>query len=149
LSWYFLESSAFAKLFILEEGSEALIHLLQDVDDSRKLLSALAPLEVRSAIRRRERSDDISSSDADRALENVARECLRIIEQPVTATVVEAACAMLDIHPLRALDALQLATCIVARETLRVDDIHFASSDEILMRAAKAEGFAVLNPISM
>lgn len=149
MNLYFLESSAFAKLFVFEEGSEALIRLLESVDDSEKLLSALAALEVRSAIRRRERTGDISRADAELALANVVRETVRILEQPVTAMVIETASAMLDVHPLRALDALQLATCIVARETLRDSAIRFISSDDVLLRAAQTEGFPVLNPLDM
>jgi predicted nucleic acid-binding protein len=122
---------------------------LQDVDDRNKLLSTLAVLEVRSAIRRRQRTGDISFEDADSALENVARERLRIVEQPVTAPVVETACAMLDDYPLRALDALQLATCIVARDILLSGEMHFISSDEVLLRSAEAEGLIVVNPIKL
>lgn len=149
MSLYFLESSAFAKLFILEEGSTELIQLLESVDDGQKLLSALAALEVRSAIRRRERLHEISVTDASSALETVARESLRIVEQPVTPAVIETACAMLDVHPLRALDALQLATCIVAREVLQASEICFVSSDDVLLRAAEAEGFPIVNPTNL
>ena len=66
MSCYFLESTAFAKLFVQEQGTDALIRLMEAVEDNRKLISASTPLEVYAAIRRRERSGGISAEDATR-----------------------------------------------------------------------------------
>lgn len=149
MTCYFLESSAFAKLFVLEQGSEALIRLLEPLDDSQKFVSALASLEVRSALRRRERMREISSADVDRALGAVESECAQIAQQLVDARVVDAGKVLLDLHVLRALDALHLATCVVLRETLQDADICFVSADDALLKAAATERFPVLNPLTM
>ena len=55
MSCYFLESTAFAKLFVQEPGTDALIRLMEAVEDNRKLIAASTPLEVYAAIRRRAR----------------------------------------------------------------------------------------------
>jgi uncharacterized protein len=149
LTHYFLESSAFAKLFVLEQGSVPLIELLRTVSDSHQVVSSLAALEVRSAVRRRQREGDISSADAARALAAVNTEVRRIAEHPVSAAVIDAAKLALDTHPLRALDALHLATCINVRDTLHVSDICFVSADEALLKAADLEKFHILNPLTM
>jgi len=149
LIYYFLESSAFAKLFVFEQGSEPLIRMLQQVDDSRKLVSSLASLEVRSAIRRRERAGEILPPHAGEALDALGAECMRIVEQPVLPAVIEAARVILDGRSLRALDALHLATCVVLRDALPASDICFVSSDDALLKAAKAERFPVLNPMNL
>lgn len=146
---YFLESSAFAKLFVLERGSEPLIRTLERVDDPQKIVSALASLEVRSAIRRREREGDLLPADAAQALDSLQAENLRILEQPLSQTVIDVGRAVLDAHPLRAADALHLATCLVVRDTLRVSDICFVSADDALLKAAQAEQFLTLNPLRM
>lgn len=146
---YFLESSAFAKLFVFEQGSDPLIRLLQGLDDSRKVVSALVALEVRSAIRRRQRAGEILDADAGQAITGVEAEILRIVEQPISAAVIDVAKLVLDAHPLRALDALHLASCIVTRDTLQISDICFVSADDALLKAAKFEQFPVLNPLSM
>ena len=52
MSCYFLESTAFAKLFVQEQGTDALIRLMEAVEDNRKLISASTPLEVYAAVRR-------------------------------------------------------------------------------------------------
>ncbi|MGB6686709.1 MAG: hypothetical protein WBE76_02600, partial [Terracidiphilus sp.] len=69
MSCYFLESTAFAKLFVQEPGTDALIRLMEAVEDNRKLISAATPLEVYGAIRRRERTGAISAEDATAALD--------------------------------------------------------------------------------
>ena len=69
MSCYFLEATAFAKLFVQEQGTDELIRLMEAVEDNRKLISASTPLEVYGAIRRRERSGGISAEDATAALE--------------------------------------------------------------------------------
>jgi hypothetical protein len=64
VSCYFLEATAFAKLFVQEQGTDELIRLMEAVEDNRKLISASTPLEVYAAIRRRERAGGISAEDA-------------------------------------------------------------------------------------
>jgi hypothetical protein len=50
VSHYYLEATAFAKLFVREAGTDALIRLMESVEDNRKLISAATPLEVYAAI---------------------------------------------------------------------------------------------------
>ncbi len=68
MSLYFLETTAFARLFVREPGTDALIRLMETVEDNRKLISAASPLEVYAAIRRRERSGQIAPEAAAAAL---------------------------------------------------------------------------------
>ena len=69
VTFYFLEATAFAKLFVREPGTEALIRLLESAEDNHRLISSATPLEVYAAIRRRERSGQIAPEAAASALE--------------------------------------------------------------------------------
>ena len=91
MSCYFLESTAFAKLFVQEQGTDALIRLMEAVEDNRKLISASTPLEVYAAVRRRERADGISAEDATAALDILRLEAARMVQQPLNPAVLEAA----------------------------------------------------------
>lgn len=53
---------------------------------------------------------------------------------------------MVDRRGLRALDAVQLASCHVARTTTRFDDPVFVASDPALLVAARREDFEVRDP---
>jgi predicted nucleic acid-binding protein len=146
LSCYFLESTAFAKLFVQEPGTDALIRLMEAVEDNRKLIAACAPLEVYSAIRRRERAGDISAENAAVALEILRLESARMVQEPLNPAVLEAARQLLDRSSLRWPDALQLGAALVARDMFQGTEIIFVSASLKLLEAAKAEGFHALDP---
>jgi predicted nucleic acid-binding protein len=143
---YFLEATAFAKLFVREAGTTALIRLMEAVEDNRKLISASTPLEVYAAVRRRERGGGIASADAVAALESLRLEAARMVQQPLNPAVLEAARQLLDRTALRWPDALQLGAASVAREMFQGTEIVFVSASAQLLKTAEAEGFKVLDP---
>jgi uncharacterized protein len=146
LTLYYLESSSLAKLFVRESGTDRLIALAETLIQAQKLVSSLSRVEVHSAVRRRERQGDLSPSDAREALEILAVEFAEMTEQPVTSSVIEVAQQMVDRHALRALDAVQLASCWAVRAASGISDIVFIASDSALLRAAVAEGLQTWNP---
>jgi uncharacterized protein len=146
VSCYFLESTAFAKLFVQEPGTDVLIRLMESVEDNRKLIAASAPLEVYAAIRRRERAGGISSEDAAAALEILRMEAARMVQEPLNPAVLEAARQLIDRTGLRWPDAIQLGAAVVAREMFQGTEIIFISASMHLLDAAKSEGFNTLDP---
>jgi hypothetical protein len=146
VSLYFLESTAFAKLFVREPGTETLIGLMESVEDNRKLISSGTPLEVYAAIRRRERAGDISTGDAAAALEILRLEAARMVQQPLNPAVLEAARQLLDRTTLRWQAALQLGSALTARDMFQGTPIKFVSSSQDLLDAAREEGLEVLDP---
>jgi predicted nucleic acid-binding protein len=146
VSCYFLEATAFAKLFVQEPGTDALISLMEAVEDNRKLISASTPLEVYAAIRRRERSGAVSAEDATAALDILRLEAARMVQEPLNPAVLEAARQLLDRTTLRWPDTLQLAAAIVARDMFQGTEIIFVSASPLLLETAKSEGFHTLDP---
>jgi len=146
VSCYYLEATAFAKLFIQEQGTEALISLMEAIEDNRKLISASTPLEVYAAIRRRERTGGISAEDATAALDILRMEAARMVQEPLNPAVLEAARQLLDRTTLRWPDALQLGAALVARDMFQGTEIIFVSASQHLLDAAKAEGLHTLDP---
>ena len=146
MSCYFLESTAFAKLFVQEAGTDALIRLMETVEDNRKLIAASSPLEVYAAIRRRERAGDITPVDAAGAFEILRIEAARMVQEPLNPAVLESARQLLDRTKLRWTDALQLGAALVAREMFRGTEIIFVSASPLLLEAAKSEGMQTLDP---
>ena len=146
MSCYFFESTAFAKLFVQEQGTDALIRLMEAVEDNRKLISASTPLEVYGAIRRRERSGAISAEDAAAALDILRMEAARMVQQPLNPAVLEAARQLLDRTTLRWPDTLQLGAATVARDMFQGTEIIFVSASAQLLEAARSEGFHTLDP---
>jgi len=143
---YFLESTAFARLFVRGLGTNALIRLMEAVEDNRKLIAASTPLEVYSAIRRSERAGEIAAEDATSALDALRIESARMVQEPLNPAVLEAARQLLDRTSLRWPESLQLAAAMVARDMFRGTEVIFVSSSTALLGSAKAEGFHTLDP---
>ena len=146
MSFYFLEATAFIRLFVQGEGTGALIRLMESADDNRKLISSSTPLEIYAVIRLRERQGDISAEDATSALSVLRMESARMVQQPLNPAVLEAARQLLDRSSLRWTEALQLGAAVAAREMFQGTEIVFVSTSQRMLDAAAAEGFGVLDP---
>jgi predicted nucleic acid-binding protein len=146
VSFYFLEATAFLKLFVQEPGTDSLIRLLEPLEDNRKLIAASTPLEVYAAIRRRERAGAIAAEDAAAALESLRQESARTVQQPLNPAVLEAARQLLDRSILRWPEALQLGAALTARDMFQGTAIVFVSASAALLETAKVEGFESLDP---
>ncbi len=149
MSFYFLEATAFARLFVREPGTDELIRLLETIEDNRKLISAATPLEVYAAIRRRERSGQVSPQSAAAALELLRVESARIVQQPLNPGVLETARQLLDRTSLRWPEALQLGSALTARDMFPGTAISFVAVSPALLDAAQAEGLETLDPVNL
>jgi predicted nucleic acid-binding protein len=147
LSFYFLEATAFVRLFVQGQGTDALIRLMESAEDNRKLISSSTPLEIYAAIKRRERQGDISTENSASALSVLRMESARMVQQPLNPAVLEAARQLLDRGGLRWTEALQLGAAIAAREMFQGTEIIFVSTSQRMLDAASAEGFGVMDPI--
>jgi predicted nucleic acid-binding protein len=144
---FYLDTSAFVKLYIQEDGTRTLIELAQHLDRNQIVILDMALLEFRSAVRRREREGDISGLDASRVLRQVQDDAASIyLLQPSTPAVMEEASRLLDVYPLRAYDALQLAGCLVVRNRVFAP-LTFVCADSRLCETAAFEGLATLVPV--
>ena len=146
MSFYFLEATAFVKLFVREPGTDTLIGLMEAAEDNRKLISASTPLEIYAVIRRRERAGNLTTEDASSALSVLRLEAARMVQQPLNPAVLEAARQLLDRTTLRWPDALQLGAALAARDMFQGTEIVFVSASAQLLNAAAGEGFKVLDP---
>jgi predicted nucleic acid-binding protein len=149
VSFFFLEATAFAKLFVREPGTDALIRLMESVEDNRKLISAATPLEVHAAIRRRERAGHIATEAAVTAFELLRIEAARMVQQPLNPGVIEAARQLLDRTTLRWPEALQLGAALTARDMFPGTRITFVSASPALLEAARAEGLDAIDPAKL
>jgi predicted nucleic acid-binding protein len=146
VSCYFLDSTAFVKLFVQEAGTDTVIRLMEATEDNRKLISAGTPLEVYAALKRRERCGEISNADGESARGILRLEAARMVQQPLNPAVLEAARQLLDRYELRSAEALQLGAAVVAREMFQGMEITFVSSDGRLLTSARMEHFPTINP---
>ncbi len=127
-----------------EPGTETVIRLMESTEDNRKLISSGTPVEVYAALKKRERSGEISTPDCDSARVILRLEAARMVQQPLNPAVLEAARNLIDRHELRSGEAIQVAAAVVAREMFQGMEVVYVSSDSRLVEVAKAQGFETL-----
>jgi uncharacterized protein len=146
LDLYFLDTSALVKLYVQEPGTDRLLPLIRDQSENRFAVLTLSVVEIRSAIRRRQRAGDIEAGVATAIIEIVQSHMeTRFIRQVINDTVIDTALEMIDRYALRAYDAAQLAGCLVLCE-IAAEAYTFVCSDRRLLEAARSEQLRVLDP---
>lgn len=147
---YYADSSALVKRHVHETGT-AWFRTLADPTAGNVIITArISMVEVYSALNRRRREANISAADYAQIVADFATICAteyQFVE--LTASVVERARLLLERYPLRAYDAVQLASALLTHDTLQASGLPpltFLAADDRLLTAAEAEGLATDNP---
>ena len=144
---YYFDTSSLVKLHLREDGSDVIVGLVENIDGGEIAILEITLLEARSTVRRHEREGNISGRAANQILELIYEDAAAsYIVQPFDAWVIEEAARILDTHPLKALDALQLAGCLIIGREMSEPPI-FVCADTRPINAAVLEGLSTLNPL--
>jgi uncharacterized protein with PIN domain len=146
---YFFDSSALAKLYQSEAGSDRVEAVLRE-SNRRILISRVTAVEMHSVFARRVRIGNLSPGDAailrNHFLNDVAAATLTVLA--VTDHHYAEAERLLVQHGnarrLRTLDALQLAVALDVHRRASLDAV--VAADSVLCEVAAAEGLPVTNP---
>jgi predicted nucleic acid-binding protein len=124
------------KRYVREAGSDRVRHWLAS---GTAATSRLTEVEIASALMRRWREGSFGTAERDRALAALVADlgALTIVE--IAPSIAARARRLLDRHPLRAGDAVQLASCLLLRDATG-GPVAFAAFDGRLNEAARAEG---------
>jgi hypothetical protein len=145
----YVDTSAMLKRYVRETGSAWLENVLSSgpvVAMSTQLLVA----EVTSAFNRRVREGTVTRQDYERLASRFRTDCrTRYQLLGVNTTILRLACTLLERHPLRAYDALHLASALTANQRLvsaHTTPLTFLCADDRLISAAGVEGLTAENP---
>lgn len=160
MSAYYFDSSAIVKRYHRELGTDWIQAVCEPRDHPPLYLSQLAQVEVVAALRRLGRTQNLHASFVDAmvraserhiALSDPARATPLYRLVPVSAPVLTLAAELCNQywqaqpHPLRSLDAIQLA-CALPTAADVSDELVFVTADARLAAIALREGFRVINP---
>ena len=147
MTTYYFDSSAFLKLYIQEEGSSRMVALAEGLDRHRKIILDITIVESHSALRRRQRTGEISLAEADSMLDRIQENAeSQYRMETSTPEILEEAARLIDLYPLRTYDAVQLAGCLAVRRSAP-SPITFVCADFRLCAAANLEGLVISNPL--
>ena len=127
-----VDSSAFAKRYVFEDGSKIVDRLLQQA--SQLALCAILVPEIISGLNRRLREQVLSPDDYRRAKQQLMNDVHDAIILQVTPAAISRAVKLLENNVLRAMDALHVACALEWQAE------HFISADRRQVKAAKNAG---------
>jgi hypothetical protein len=130
----YFDASAIAKRYVREKRSLRVRRLLASDLPATSRYSAV---EIASALARRTREGAISEEDRERALAALRDDLSAMLVVELTPAVVTRAQGLLQRHPLRAGDAVQLASCLELRDELEEPLALIAFDDRLLAAARK------------
>jgi predicted nucleic acid-binding protein len=105
-----MSTPALVKLYVREPGPEQVLRLASGPAGNQLAVPALAQVEMRSAVRRRERAGEIAGTVVIQLLERLQRHLEAVfLRQVMTDAAFDVACGLVDRHGLFALEAVQLA----------------------------------------
>ena len=128
----FLDSSAFAKRFVEEPGSEEVEILCSQATEL--CLSVICVPEIISALNCRLREKSLTRRGYNQAKQHLSEDVRDTVVINLTPDVVRSSIEILETTPVRTMDALHIASAVAWGAAL------FASADHRQIAAAKAAG---------
>jgi predicted nucleic acid-binding protein len=137
--WAYFDTSALVKRYIDEAGRREVLQLLRRHEC---VVSAVLPVELRGALRRRVMEGTLGAARVPEILKRVSADRAYWTLVDVGAEVLGVAEKLVAIHPLRTLDAIHVASAQVFAAGVSVPDLLFVSADKRQTAAAVMVGLA-------
>lgn len=136
----YLDTSAFAKLFLLEEGSARIKGVIQNAEIV--FSSVIALPEMFSALTRSRRANRLAQNQYHSIVFAFKKDWNRIYQIPVSASLAQSAGEFAAKHNIRGMDAIHIASaCLIQKESR--GKVGFCSSDKDQCSAALKENLLV------
>jgi len=146
---YYADTSVLVKRHIAETGRAWTRSLTKPASNNTIFTAQISLVELYSALNRRLREKSIGLLRYSR-LHSIVSQIwsTQYLIIATTTSALETARQLVERYPLKAYDAVQLASAIHARQTMpsKSVSITFLSADNRLLTTAQTEGFATDNP---
>jgi uncharacterized protein len=133
----YFDTSALIKRYVTEPGRREVLQLLRK---NECVVSAVLPVEVRSALRRRVAEGTLDATRVARILKRFTADRAFWTFVEVSREVLAAAETLSAVHPLRALDAIHVASAQLFTDRIGSPVFTFVSADTRQTTAAAALG---------
>ena len=140
MAWAYFDTSALIKRYVDEAWRRAVLQLLRRHDC---VTSALLPVELRSALRRRVFEATLDEGHVPEILKRFATDRAFWALVEVTSDVLARAETLVATHPLRTLDAIHVASAQLFAARITESELIFVSADARQTAAAAAAGMTI------
>ncbi len=141
----YLDSSALVKRYVQEEGTD----FVKSVLAGKELIttSKLTYPEILSALMRKVRAGGIERKSFNGIVEMFDKDWDHVLVLDFHNDLLQIVKVVIEKHPLRAADAIHLASALWLRLSSKAE-VTFVTSDSNLLKAAGAEKLQVMNPLN-
>ena len=148
---FYLDASALAKRYVVEQGTFVVNHLFRRVARDDMMCLTLGTIEVISVFVRKKNANAVPHTAFNQAMADFRSEVIdaaNFTKIPATDSLVNAAAPLVAKHSLNATDAVILRSVLDLVATLRAtgDALVLVTSDQRLLRAAQVEDVLTFNP---
>ena len=150
VDFYFFDSSALVKRYVAETGSALVQTVTHPQADNQIVIARITWVEVLSAFSRLHREGGLPPTDVENAIRAFQYDVdtqYQIVE--LDPTLIETAGQLVQRHPLRAYDSVQLAAALILQSAFNsIADVtlSFISADHRLLTIAQTEGLVTIDP---
>jgi hypothetical protein len=150
MPFYQCDASGLVKRYVDEVGS-AWVRAIVDATSANIIsIADITRAEVTSAFARRAREGVVTLHERDELIETFRAHCaMHYHIVPTQPWVIDLATELLQRHPLRAYDAVQLASATIVNQSLSAHGLPpliFVTADDRLIAAARSEAVTAENP---
>ncbi|MEX2271536.1 MAG: type II toxin-antitoxin system VapC family toxin [Vicinamibacterales bacterium] len=139
MAWAYFDTSALIKRYVDEPGRRQVLQLLRR---HACVISAVLPVELRGALRRRVSDGSLGAERVAEILERFASDRAFWTIVGVSSEVLTTAETLVATHPLRALDAIHVASAQLFATRIAAPRLTFVSADARQTAAAAAVGMS-------
>jgi uncharacterized protein len=150
MPFYQCDASGLVKRYVDEVGSDWVRAIVVPASANIVSIADITRAEVTSAFARRTREGIITLDERDALIQTFQAHCAtqyRIV--PTQPLIIDLATELLQRHPLRAYDAVQLASARIVNQSLiahGLPPLIFVTADDRLIAAARGEAVTAENP---
>jgi len=141
------DSSALIKKYLKEVGTESVRRWLSE--DSLIVTSQLSYAEIQATFARKSREKTLPPKDYRSIRRSFDADWKAMFIVYIDDVLLPIIRRLVESHPLRGADSVQLASALYVSERIRPEPLQFACADTHLLHAAIAEGMNGLNPLEM
>jgi predicted nucleic acid-binding protein len=133
----FLDTSAFAKRYVAEQGSDQVLAVCQQADSL--VVSVICLPELISTLSRLVREKKLASAAYRKLKGDMIADLADVDICQITREVLVSVVSLLELHPLRAMDGLHVACALACAPDA------FVSADHRQLSAARKAGLSVID----
>ena len=149
MNMYYLDSSAWVKLYLTEPGTNEISHLFNELSREQLASTGLGYVEVTSALARQQTARKINARALYQLQQQLKSDWKDLTEISITAELIDQAARLAGRFKLRGADAIHLAAALSFQNALIETNqlVTFVASDTKLLQAAQTIGLLTHNPV--